>query len=407
MRDMNQRRLLCLMKSALQKEAAPLETFSQMTIQDWQAIVQMAMVQHCIPMLGLAISQNSQLPVPPGLRAQLDKQALNNAFVFYQKVNLAAALQEKMNTLGVKGYFLKGLGLNALYPIEEVRVFSDIDYFIDDAKAYQKVIDAFEEAGYQKDHEEMTDYHHSYLFTSNNQAIEVELHYRLTTSYANGNFDCILQKIYDDALASQPFSNETIMNLTIPTLPTTLNALYLLMHMFQHFMNKGFGLKLFFDWVVFWQHKADQIDQVLFKQWLKELGLTGFASTISGVCIDYLGLDEHQLQWLKDNDHDLVEALLDDVFEGGEFGKQDKDRMQVTSRKASLSAYLFELHRQMKKRFKKLHHIILLWPILWVLTGVMFVYNNIFVRRISTLDVLKNSNQRNALAKKMHIFEQK
>ena len=103
----------------------------------------------------------------------------------------------------------------------------------------------------------------------------------------------------------------------------------------------------------------------------------------------------------------MIEALLQDVMTGGEHGKYDSTRMLVTSRAPSIGTYLWELHRQMKRRFKKLGKIFLLWPILWVLTGVIYVYNNITLRNVSTRTLMASNKKRNQLVQKLDIFEKK
>ena len=102
-----------------------------------------------------------------------------------------------------------------------------------------------------------------------------------------------------------------------------------------------------------------------------------------------------------------LEALLQDVFVGGEHGKHDSARMIITTRKPSLKTYLLELHRQMKRRFRKLGDIWILWPILWLLTGFFFVYNNIALRNVSTKKILESNKERSKLVQKLDVFTEK
>lgn len=81
--------------------------------------------------------------------------------------------------------------------------------------------------------------------------------------------------------------------------------------------------------------------------------------------------------------------------------------MIITTRKPSLKTYLLELHRQMKRRFRKLGDIWILWPILWLLTGFFFVYNNIALRNVSTKKILESNKERSKLVQKLDVFTEK
>ena len=106
-------------------------------------------------------------------------------------------------------------------------------------------------------------------------------------------------------------------------------------------------------------------------------------------------------------DEELIEALLKDVFEGGEHGKCDSARMIITTRKPSLRTYMLELHRQMKRRFRKIGNCVILWPILWLLTGIIFIYNNKALRNVSTKEIMDSNKQRNTLVQKLNVFREK
>ena len=144
-------------------------------------------------------------------------------------------------------------------------------------------------------------------------------------------------------------------------------------------------------------------------QRIKELHIENFLYAVTTICVRYLGLPKECCPWLSQwkPDDELIEALLKDVFEGGEHGKCDSARMIITTRKPSLRTYMLELHRQMKRRFRKIGNWVILWPVLWVLTGIIFVYNNKKLRKVSTKEIMNSNKQRNTLVQKLNVFRDK
>ena len=67
--------------------------------------------------------------------------------------------------------------------------------------------------------------------------------------------------------------------------------------------------------------------------------------------------------------------------------------------------YLLQFHRQMKNRFPNAHKLVLLWPVLWVVTGICFLWNNYTLRGTSTREVLAMTRKRQHLLQELKLFE--
>lgn len=411
-RTVHELRLMELIRSELQgtpiSDEKISELFPQLTPDDWNQLLQLSEANRMHGIVMDSLMLNRKIPVPMPIGRFLQQTEMRSSFAYYRKIFVLTSMLELLRSKQADGYLLKGASLNILYPREESRSFGDIDLFIPDKAAHDRVCRAMEARGYPKEQEDMTDYHSSYVFQQDDVSCPVEIHYFLNCSWQNGDFDQKLARIYSQALAEEAPEKLTIMEVEVQGLPVTMEALYLLMHMFQHFMNKGFGLRLFTDWLVFWQKKGSRVNRERFSEWIHALGLECFVDVINSICVRYLGMELPDFGWLAgEPDAEIAEQLLDDVFAGGEFGKQDSNRMIVTTRKAGLKGYLYELHRQTKKRFPKSSKYVILLPVLWCLTGLIFEYNNFFRRKIALKDVLASTNTRNQLAQKMHIFEEK
>ena len=375
--------------------------------EEWSELLHLSAMQNVMLVVYESFKQNPDISVPGFAMNAFKQKAYSAPIQYYQKITVLRQILKYLREEHISYYILKGVGLNTMYPKEEMRSFGDIDLYIPKAEDVEKTHRFFTERNCTVD-ETFSDNHTAYVYQSNGVGCEVEVHWKMTAEFNNGDLDTRLDAIYRQLDGSQ-YMTVHPMQQEVHILPPTYNALHLLAHMLQHLMYTGFGLKLFCDWTVFWQKYGHEVDINQFQSWIRELHIENFLYAVTAVCVRYLGLPEECCPWMADwqTDEELLEALLQDVFVGGEHGKHDSARMIITTRKPSLKTYLLELHRQMKRRFRKLGDIWLLWPILWLLTGFFFVYNNIALRNVSTKKILESNKERSKLVQKLDVFTEK
>ncbi len=410
-REVHEKRLLRLLKSEVVQQPIPeeelAELFSGMTLADWSRVTELAAANRLCPILFGALVRNTALKIPMQMGQYLRNVTMRSSMAFYQKFALASELLKRMEREKVHGCVLKGISLSALYPVPEGRAFSDIDLYIPDPEEFRRFTASLEAEGFKRNQEDRTDYHVSYRFVHNGVGCEIEIHYRLTTTWGKKKFDAKLDENYDQGIEMEEGTTISLMGVALPALPVTLDALYLLMHLFQHFMNKGFGIRLLLDWTIFWNQKGAEVDVEQFRQWIHSLGLEYFLDVINWICTEYLGMAPPVFGALQAEPcQNLAESLLDDVLAGGEFGSQDKSRIVVPSFKAGIRGFFLELHRQTKRHYPRASRIPVLLPLLWVMAALSFQINNLFRRRVSLRNVLKSSSSRNRLAQKLKVFEE-
>ena len=207
------------------------------------------------------------------------------------------------------------------------------------------------------------------------------------------------------------------MGIELPVLSEPFHAFYLLLHMLQHYLRSGFGLKLICDWTVFWNRDITQEDKLQFLKLIKESGIYGFARMATLSCIYYLGLckDNVSFMFCLGNNHNAGKAnekkdrenakeFMEEVFEAGEFGKTSPDRM-VVLRGTGCISYIREFHHQMRLTYPKAGHVIIIWPVLWIMTFAGFIYRNHSIRNVTGSAIIKKAAQRSRLAGKMKLFK--
>lgn len=102
------------------------------------------------------------------------------------------------------------------------------------------------------------------------------------------------------------------------------HGLVLLLHTASHLTSEGVGLRHLCDWAVFVNHFTDDQFRFLFEEKVIACGLWRFAQLLSLVSVKYLNLPYQS--WMGEADADILEQLITDIMDGGNFGKKDEDR---------------------------------------------------------------------------------
>ena len=179
-----------------------------------------------------------------------------------------------------------------------------------------------------------------------------------------------------------------------------------MLHMLQHFLRAGFGIRLICDWVVFWNRDISKEEKEKYLDLVTRSGIKGFSDLITAVCCEYLGLKEEYVEFMDVNTGVDMEKFMIELFEAGEFGKTNASRM-VALRGDSPVEFIREFHHQMHLNYPKAGRIFILWPVLWIMTLHRFLKNNRIVRGVSTGEIMKNASKRGALIRKTGLFDRK
>ncbi|MCD7737828.1 MAG: glycosyltransferase [Lachnospiraceae bacterium] len=306
---------------------------------------------------------------------------------------------------------IKGVSAAADYPVPELRKSGDVDLlFLGSDRTGSGHIPTrpemdriMEEAGFRVADEQHANHHVEY---SNSDGIHVELHMQAAESFAypaiNAGMEHWMEKRAEHCIRRE------IMGVSLPVLDRPYQAYQLLLHMLQHFVYAGFGLKLLCDWTVLFREEWTEEEKELLGRMTEESGLTRFAELVTGACVNYLGLERERVSfWYPTVDtlHQSEEAelFLREAFDSEEFGESEQTRM-VMMKGHHLADYLWEFHHQMRLNYPEKGKYPLLWPGLWVLTLLRFVRNNRSLRHVSTISVLKKAGERSRRMERLRIF---
>ncbi len=332
--------------------------------------------------------------LPPLFQQAAEQSVLQFWHLFTRTKQICTLLEDH----GIRCAVLKGVSIARDYPVMEYRKSGDIDVLIhpDDLILAEK---ALLEEGCIKQEEEKVLHHCSFRGTDK---IDIEVHTMFAEPFDNEETNQKLKNYAADALLHT--TAEPIESVVFPFLSEPYQALSLCLHMLQHYLRAGFGLKLLADWSVFWnKHDTPELRNE-YRMYTDDLGITGFSDLISSCCVYSLGMKpEHHPGELMDRE--LADLFLDEVMKGGEFGHSSAERM-VSMRGSHVTDFLREFHHQMSLNYPEKSKNRLLWPGLWSMTLVRFLRNNRKIRHVSLKQVLVSARDRSRLNESMHLFSE-
>ena len=304
---------------------------------------------------------------------------------------------------GIDAILLKGCGTAAWYPVPELRKSGDIDLLFKNEDETRKALQILAQQGFVTTEDQPANHH---IVCESRDSVSLELHMSLAEPFDSENTNRFLADCQKEYFAHRRVVD--CMGVAFELASDGYHAFYLLLHMLQHYVRAGFGVKLLCDWVVFWESPLSEEEKKIFLRLTQESGTFGFAVMMTRVCVKYLGLREKQVEFLMQTEPkdvcDLTEELMAEIFEAEEFGHSSKDRM-VVLRGTGLMDYAREFHHQMKLNYPKAGKIMVLYPVLWIMTLCGFLYRNRTLRKVSGRQILKKAKKRSQLTEQMRLFQ--
>ncbi len=304
---------------------------------------------------------------------------------------------------------LKGVSAAVDYPVPELREAGDVDLFFVGKKdapgshvpPRAELDEIMGNAGFCVADEQHANHHIVY---TGPDGIHVELHYQAAEEFAYPGINEGMERWMGQS--SEHCILREIMGLSFPVFDRPFQAFQLLLHMFQHFVYAGFGLKQLCDWTVLLREPWTGSEREQLAEMIRDCHLSRFAELVTEVCVSYLGLESWRADFLLPDgvQPEEMELFLREILDSEESGGPEKTRM-VMMKGTGPADYIREFHHQMHLNYPRWGKNPLFWPALWVLTFARFVQNNRRLRHVRTFSVLRAAGERSRRMKKLHIFD--
>ena len=232
--------------------------------------------------------------------------------------------------VGLNPIVLKGIICRNLYPSTMLRPSIDEDLLIlpDELETYHSVF-LKEDLFCDQDLSDVLARENSIevSYHKDNSPTYIEIHTSLfnPASKVFGEINRLFSDIKDEMIQ--------IEDVTVRTLAPTEHLLYLILHMYKHFVYSGVGIRPLCDIGLFAEHFADMIDWDLLKRSLEQVGVLYYARALFHIINLYLLPDAIFFSLIQNWKIDKVEvqSLLEDIFASGLHGDSSMMRLHSSN----------------------------------------------------------------------------
>ena len=349
---------------------------------DWQDVMRIAEEQSVGGLMTAGIEANTNrtdgtnINIPQEWRLRFVGSTLNteqrnkamNAFV--------AELIEKLRAADIYAILMKGQGIAQCYKRPLWRTCGDIDLLLSDAN-YETTKNILIPLATSID-EELEERKHLALTID---GWTVELHGTLRTNLWN-SLERMIDKVQDDVFYGGCVRSWVNGRTQVFLMGTDEDAVFVFVHILQHFFIEGIGLRQICDWCRLLYTYKGKINKKLLEQRLKSAKLMSKWKVFAAFAVDFLGMPadavplyDHSKRWKK-----KAKVVLALVMDSGNFGQgRDKSYKEKYS-KGVRYMISFGLHaKDGYRRFRLFPaHALLMWWKLMMhgMKGVMGIGKN-------------------------------
>lgn len=220
-----------------------------------------------------------------------------------------------MHKNGVDVMVVKGQTIGGLYPNPSLRMSGDIDYLI--KKEYVCVKESIEKTKCIELPDKLILKEYAYIW----KGIPFELHRSLL------DFACKKHQILWEHLVRTTWEEAyylEIDSVRVRTLPPTLNAAYVFLHLFFHFIRGGVSLRQVCDWSMVLHQYRQVIDWEFLHDILVRFDVLNAYIAFGYILVEDLGLSKDAFPFpLAIEYRSFKLRILTDIFKGGNFGRQN------------------------------------------------------------------------------------
>lgn len=304
---------------------------------------------------------------------------------------------------------LKGVASAAYYNEPMLRTMGDIDVFVSPDNI-AKADALLKSIGFvTTDNVDSEDMHIGY---KRKDGLACELHRRVNGVPQNEAGDIVNKYLYDIFEKVQEYKTAN-GSCIIPN--KFHHGLVLLLHTASHLTHEGMGLRHLCDWAVFANSLSNDEFVNIFEKPLKEMGLWRFAQLLTLCCVKYLGCDAKE--WAGASDDSLLEGIVTDILNGGNFGFKDPDRYSqikyisdrqdgTVGKKRPVLQLFSSINSKTKKELDFVNKNKLLLPIGWIFTVCKYLYMVVTGKRtLDKISTISGADARKNIYNEFELFK--
>ncbi len=330
----------------------------------------------------------------------------------YLKNNLAIHsnhnyLHRLMSENNINYCVLKGSSSAVYYPDPIIRTMGDVDFLVD-AKDFEKAAEILRNEGFAP----LNGDEHICHIAYKKEKMHFEMHFE-PAGMPEGNAGELIKSYLEDIFEKSETADISGNQFIKPH--HFHHGLISLMHIYHHMLSEGIGLRHLCDWAAFVDSLENEDFEKLFKEKLTACGLWKFTQILSFLAHKYLGIKYKPFMGKVDDE--LCSDLIADIFEGGNFGSKDRNRVfqgtAISSRgkngikKSKFLQIISNMNSAALTQFAFLNKYKFLKPIGFIFIGSRFSFRIITGKRKmpNITYSLENAERRKQIYKQLNLFE--
>jgi len=350
---------------------------------------------------------------------KVDKKLFPEFFLFYEEMlsqNMRidyehAEVHRLMTKAEIPYVILKGSASAAYYPEPMFRVMGDVDFMID--KSDLPKVDALLRAcGYLPHESNDNDCHKLYHRKVHGITSIIEVHWD-PNGIPDGKMGEIIQGYLEDIITSAKPCPVSGAEYLVPT--DFHHGLVILLHIAEHLINSGVGLRHLCDWAVFVAKFSDEEFCDMFEDKLKTVGLWRFAQLLTQLSVKYLCCPAKK--WCGEGDDNYLQMLMADIMNGGNFGVKEKNRINqaklMTSKGKGVDdtslfkQFILTMNKKTRRSIPITAKIPVLLPIGWIYVGARHLVRIMKKTRpsINVKNMITGATERKEIYREFRLFE--
>lgn len=368
---------------------------------DWKKVAKEAKAQ---TVFSVAFNRYKQLPLGDELAAKIKttliKYAISNTACFKNHTYLHELMQQH----GISYCAVKGAVSASYYPDLLLRSMGDVDFYVhpDDIA---RALSVFEDEGFVRD-----EMNHACHISMKNGSKHFEMHFK-PVAYHEGWIGDIFEEYWHDIRETAVLTESNLATYYGPSV--FHHGFILLTHLQHHLFHEGVGLRHFCDWVLFADSLSNDDFVSIFECKLKRIGLYRLAQLLSLGAVKHMGMAHKD--WMG-NDYNTADELLEDIIDGGNFGRKDRQRTYEglfiydsntgDIKKGRLRQIFSSLNNIVNYYWKSAKKFPLLYPVGWAYFSMRYLIRVMQgKRKMNLIDTYQKSGKRKEKYSKIKVFE--
>lgn len=208
----------------------------------------------------------------------------------------------------IQCFVLKGLGISRYYNKPENRGFGDFDCFLvkDGSPAFEKGMEIACEMGAVINND--CSYKHQQIFY---KKLMIENH-QFISNFDNTKKGIYIEKLLRQLIVSNTYQNVEGSDILVP--PPHFQALHILKHSLDDFLNDGLLLRQVYDWAVFLRAEQRNLDWKRLTEDLNNCHLRKFCDALTIISLSYFGLQLSEGTMQVSSNTILADEILQDTL---------------------------------------------------------------------------------------------